>query len=368
MEMTNFGTEAHKSSTFKNALTGLMEQWNVPGCAIAVIKDGNVILCQGYGFRDIDKKLPVDEKTIFAIGSTSKAFTAITIAQLVDQGFIDWDMPVIEYMPEFELWDQAAGQHITVKDLLSHRSGLPRHDAVWYGATLNRRELIRALKHLQPSTDFRSTFQYQNLMFTAAGYLVECVVGKTWESFTQQHILDPLGMGNTNFSVQSFSSNENAAKPYTLADGSPKETSYRNIDTIAPAGGINSNLKDLLKWIGIHINRGRYGENQLVSEKNLQMTHTPTTFISSSFGRLLQSFQEIGEESYALGWFAHTYRGVKLLRHGGHIDGFSTQISFMPEINAGVIVLTNIGGSSFMYLPTFLVYDLLLEKPVIKSE
>jgi CubicO group peptidase (beta-lactamase class C family) len=346
--------------SFDRRVISEMEEWNVPGCAVAVIKDGEAIHTNGYGYRDLESRKQVNENTVFAIGSTSKAFTAVTAAILVDRGLLEWDRPVRHYLPDFELYDDAATRRMTVRDLLSHRSGLPRHDAMWYGSSFSRWEMMDRLRYLQPSADFRAIFQYQNLMFMAAGALVEKISGQTWEIFTEQNILGPLGMKRTSLTVDALRAVRNAARPYSSGDKGHKLLDYRDLDAIAPAGGINSCLTDLVKWIGIQLGGGKYLDRRIVSSEGLSQTHAPHTTIEYSPGRILQYFPEIGPESYGLGWFTHHYRGHRLLRHGGHIDGFSTQISFMPEINAGVIVLTNLGGSSHMYLPTFLAYDLLL--------
>ncbi len=362
------GTNTEAVSRFTDLdahIARMLSEWRSPGCALAVVKDGEVLVSRGFGYRDLENKMPVDEETVFAIGSTSKAFAAVTAAILVDQGLLEWDAPLRRYLPGFDLWDAFAAERMTLRDLLCHRSGLPRHDGVWYGSAFSRQELVENLRYLQPSADFRTTFQYQNLMFTAAGYLVEKVTGQSWESFTKQFILDPLGMERTSLDVEGIRGCTNAAHGYALNDAGHKLFPYRRLDNIAPAGGVNSCLADLVKWIQIHLNGGSYAGFKIVSPENLAQTHTPTTFIEDAYGRVLSLFPEIGSESYALGWFVHDYRGHRLLRHGGHIDGFSTQISFMPEINTGVIVLSNIGGSSFMFAPTFLVYDLLLGLPVL---
>jgi CubicO group peptidase (beta-lactamase class C family) len=343
----------------------VMPDWNAPGCAVAIIQDGHVVHWNGYGFRDIEKGLPVEYESVFAIGSTSKAFASASIAMLVDRSLLEWDTPVKQFLPDFNLQDEFAAERMTVRDLLCHRSGLPRHDALWYGTPFTRKQLVARLKYLQPSADFRTTFQYQNLMFMTAGYLLECVTGQTWEEFTQNNLLDPLGMRSTSLCMNGIITAKNAVRPYSAGANGNKLLPYRDLDTIAPAGGVNSCLADLVKWVSLHLEGGCYQNHQIISSENLAVTHTPATFIENSYSRLLQPFSEVGMESYGLGWFIHDYRGHRLLRHGGHIDGFSTQISFMPEIGAGVIVLSNIGGSNFMFVPTFLAYDILLGLPAL---
>lgn len=349
---------------YDDRIPRLMADWRVPGCAVAVVQDGAILHWRGYGFRDVEKRLPVDLDTIFAIGSTSKAFTSAAAAVLVDQGLLDWDTPVKHYIPEFDLVDAFAADRMTVRDLLSHRSGLPRHDGVWYGTSFSRKEVFDRLRYLPPSADFRTMFQYQNLMFMAAGYLIERITGQTWEQFTRRHLLEPLGMSRTSLGIAGIRTADNAALPYTASNGEYHCVPYRDLDVIAPAGGINSCLADLAKWVSMHLEEGSLENQPVVSAENLGVTHTAHTNIEDSYSRLLQPFKEVGKEQYGLGWFIHEYRGRRLLRHGGHVDGFSTQISFMPEIGAGVIVLSNIGGSNFMFVPTFMAYDVLLDHPM----
>ncbi len=350
---------------FDEQMPRLMADWSTPGCAVAIVKDGSILHWKGYGYRDIEKRLPIDLNTVFAIGSTSKAFTSATAAILVDEGLLDWDTPVKQYIPEFDLVDQLAAERMTVRDLLSHRGGLPRHDGVWYGTSFTRKEVFERLKYLQPSADFRTTYQYQNMMFMAAGYLIERITGQTWEEFTRRHILEPLGMSRTTLGIEGLRQTENVAVPYGVSNGENKSMPYRDLDVIAPAGGVNSCLADLAKWVCMQLEGGSLENHTIVSTENLFVTHTAHTNLEDNHNRLLLPFKEIGKEQYGLGWFIHDYRGRRLLRHGGHIDGFSTQISFMPEIGAGVIVLSNIGGSNFMFVPTFMAYDVLLDQPMV---
>ncbi|MEM5776463.1 MAG: serine hydrolase domain-containing protein, partial [Anaerolineaceae bacterium] len=171
--------KTNRFDAYDDRIPRLMADWRVPGCVVAVVQDGAILHWRGYGFRDVEKRLPVDLDTIFAIGSTSKAFTSAAAAVLVDQGLLDWDTPVKHYIPEFDLVDAFAADRMTVRDLLSHRSGLPRHDGVWYGTSFSRKEVFDRLRYLTPSADFRTMFQYQNLMFMAAGYLIERITGQT---------------------------------------------------------------------------------------------------------------------------------------------------------------------------------------------
>jgi len=194
----------------------IMQDWDVPGLGLGIVKGGEILLARGYGLRNVAEELPVDENTLFAIGSSSKAFTATAtaIVQLAEQGLLELDKPVIEYLPDFRMHDPYVTNNLTVRDLLCHRSGLPRHDLVWYGTDRNRRELFESLQYLKPSAGFREIFQYQNLMYMTAGYLSGQIKGSTWEQVVQEQLFDPLQMQRANFSVSAMQKDANHALPY----------------------------------------------------------------------------------------------------------------------------------------------------------
>src|SRR5580658_7512111 len=222
-----------------------LRDWKCDGFAIAIVQDGKVILSKGYGLRDVKKNLPVTEKTLFAIGSATKSFTVTSLGVLVDQGKLDWDKPVRDYLPDFRLWDQFATERMTPRDLVTHRSGLPRHDLMWYNSPFTRQELFDRLRYLEPNKDFRTNFQYQNLMFMTAGYLAGHVAGMPWEDHVRRVIFEPLGMSSTNFSVNDMQKSADHSQPYTVVKEQIREMPFRNIDTIGPAGSINSNVEDM---------------------------------------------------------------------------------------------------------------------------
>ncbi|MCE5208417.1 MAG: beta-lactamase family protein, partial [Chloroflexi bacterium] len=345
---------------FNEFVDKVLQDWKVPGMGIAVIKGDKVILAKGYGYRDAEKKLPVDAETIFAIGSSSKAFTSMDVALLVDQGKLEWDKPVREYMPTFKLYDNFATERMTPRDLLCHRSGLPRHDLMWYNSPLTRKELYERLRYLEPNKDFRTYFQYQNLMFLTAGYLVEYISGLTWEEFTRREIFRKLGMGRSNFSVEISKKEENAALPYGEQKKEVKLIPFRNIDAIGPAGSINSTVLDMAKWVITHLNEGKYKDKQIISKANLQQMHIPTTPIQGSFFPGMEEVKELGDTSYGLGWFLQPYRGRRLIHHGGNIDGFSALISFIPDDQLGVVLLTNMNSTVATFPIMLNLYDRLL--------
>jgi len=316
-----------------------MKGWKVPGLAISIVKDGKVVFAEGFGFCDVKKGLKVTPQTLFAIGSSSKAFTATAMGILVDECKLDWDNPVREYLPSFKLKDLFAAERMTHRDLVCHRSGLPRHDAIWYGASANRKELFNRLAYLEPSKDFRTIFQYQNLMFMTAGYLVGQIAGKTWEKFVQERILNPLGMNDGNFSVEDSKKAPDFALPYMEKKDKVIEIPFRNIDAVGPAGSINSNVMDMAKWVLLNLNKGKHGEKQIISEASLKQIHSPQMVMGEMFPGF-EKYNELFYDNYGMGWMITFYKGHLLLHHGGGIDGFTALVSFMPRDNMGIVVLT----------------------------
>jgi CubicO group peptidase (beta-lactamase class C family) len=320
----------------------------VPGAAIAVVKDNEVILAKGYGFRDVENKLPMTADTIMAIGSSSKAFTAFTLGTLVDQGKVEWDKPVRNYIPWFRLYDAQAGERLTPRDLVTHRSGLPRHDLVWYNnRTATREQLVRSLAYLPSTADLREKWQYNNLMFLTAGYLVETLTGKSWEDSVRALVFEPLGMGRSNFSVLDSQKDKDFALPYDERDGKVTKIPFRDITLIGPAGSINSTVNEMSRWAMVHINGGKYGDKQVIGANTLADLHKPYMTIGGVSTR-----PDITAPDYALGWMVDNYRGHSRVHHGGNIDGFSAMVSFLPNDGLGFVILTNKNGTG---LPELLI-------------
>jgi CubicO group peptidase (beta-lactamase class C family) len=348
-------TEKVSLKGFPEFINKTMEEWKVPGLAICIVKNGKVIFSEGLGFRDVKKGLKVTPQTLFAIGSCSKAFTATTMGILVDEGKLDWDKPVREYLPSFKLKDLFATERMTPRDLVCHRSGLPRHDLMWYNSSAGRKEIFDRLRYLEPSKDFRTVFQYQNLMFMTAGYMVGQIMRTTWEEFVQERIFDPLGMNDSNFSVEDSKKAPDFALPYTERKDKVVEIPFRNIDTIGPAGSINSNVTDMAKWLLLNLNKGKQGEKQIISEASLKQIHSPQMLSSQSI-----RYDELFYSSYGMGWGITAYRGHLLLIHGGGIDGFTALVSLMPRDNFGLVILTNLGNNPVPSIVAYNAYDRLL--------
>ena len=338
-----------------------MKLWKVPGLALAVVKDGEVVISKGYGFRSLAEESVVDENTIFPIGSSTKAFAATTLGMLVEEGKLDWDTPIQNYFPEFRLKDPVASQRITLRDLLCHRSGLPSHDFQWYNAPFSRGEIIERLRYLEPSKDFRSHWQYQNHMFFAAGCLAEKVTGQTWEELVQNKIFDQLDMKNTYSQISESIKSGNYSLPHADKLDKTEEIPFRDISTIGPAGAINSNIKDMAQWVALQLSRGQHGDKKLISPKLISEIHSPQMAMPEEARAAFNGeFPETSQVAYGMGWFIQPYRGITAIHHGGAIDGFTTMVSFMPEKNMGLVILSNLNSNPVPVILSYKVYDSLL--------
>jgi len=323
----------------------IMQEWQVPGVAIAIVTDTDILFSQSFGKRDLERDLPVTEQTLFAIASCSKVFTTMALAMLVDEGKLAWDKPVRHYLPSFQLADPVASERLTPRDLLTHRSGLPDNTLAWYNALISRKELVERLQYFEPTHDLRSAWQYNNMMYATAGYLLEVISGQSWENFVHQRILKPLGMVSTTcFPTEALQVSDVAA-PHRLADGQLQR--IRNYDhtretAMGPAGSIHSNLHDMSKWLQCLLRQGQYGEQdqRLVSQSKFQELITPQ-MVMPAMDFPTQGYTELSHSSYALGWWTLSYRGHSLAQHSGGIDGFSSLTTFLPDDKLGIVVLTN---------------------------
>ena len=337
---------------FDDYVNKAMKDWDVPGMAIAVVKDDKVVYAKGYGLREVGKTAAVDENTIFAIGSSSKAFTAASIAMLVDEGKLKWDDPVTKYLPGFQLFDPYVTRQMTVRDMLTHRIGLERGDQLWYATAYSREEVLRRVRYLEPSSSLRSRFGYQNIMFLAAGEIVPSVTKKSWDDFVTERIFTPLGMKNSGTSIRTLAKLDDVSSPHIKVEGKLEPVPWRLIDNIAPAGSINSNVTDMAQWVRLHLGKGKFDGKQLVSEAAVKEMHTPQTIIRIE-GQYPIIYPDAHFFNYGMGWFLSDFRGKKLVEHGGAIDGMRALVAMIPEENVGVVILTNVSGT---LLPQFLSY------------
>lgn len=332
-----------------------MRAWQVPGLAIAVVRNDSVIFARGYGVRELGKSERIDEHTVFAVASTTKAFTAALIGMLVDEKKVRWDDPVAVHYPGFRLKDAYATHETTLRDMLSHRTGLPRGDRLWYLSPYDRAEVVRRLRFLEPNTSFRSAYGYQNIMFLTAGQVIEAVTKQTWDDALQQRLLGPLGMRRSSTAVTALAALDNVARPHDRIDGTVTPIRWPNYDNLAGAGALNSSALDLAQWIRLQLARGSYRGTRVLSDSVVKEMQTPQTIIRMS-REAEEMFPEVHFMAYGLGWSLRDYHGRKLVGHGGALDGMRTEILMSPADGVGVAVLTNLDGTS---LPNAIAYRML---------
>jgi CubicO group peptidase (beta-lactamase class C family) len=330
-----------------------MKTYDVPGMAVAIVKDGKVVFSKGYGVRKLGEPTPVDENTLFGIGSNTKAFTAAALATFVDTGKISWDDPVYERLKGFEMYDPYVSKEMRIRDLLCHRSGLGLGEGdlmFWPQTTFTRDEVVYRLRFLKPKTSFRTTYAYNNLMFVTAGQVVAAVSGESWDDYMREKILQPLGMNSTNTSTTAYKPGANWAIPHSKVDGKLQPIAFEALDNAGPAGSINSSVADMSKWILLQLNRGKIPgtETRIFSEKSSREMWAQQMVVPISEAPPETKSLERRFSGYGMGWGLRDYKGRKLIGHSGGVAGFVTRVMLVPEENLGVVILTNAEeGSAF---------------------
>jgi CubicO group peptidase (beta-lactamase class C family) len=344
-------------------VTGALATWNVPGLALAIVRHDSVIYARGYGVRTVGTNDRVDDRTVFAIGSCTKAFTTAALAMLVDEGKVRWDGHVTTYLPGFELADPYVTRELTIRDLVNQRAGLARFDLLWYESDFDRAEIVRRMRFLKQAESFRSQYGYNNLMYLTAGQVVAAASGMSWDDFIQRRIFDPLGMRSSSTSVTALAGHEDVASPHRTRLGVTSVVPWYNIDNVGPAGSINSNVDDMAQWIRLQLGRGTMSGKTLVSAAALGETHTPQTAIPMA-GAFHTLFPGTHFVSYAMGWLTYDYRGHVVIWHNGGIDGFSAMVAMLPEDGFGVVVLTNVENTLVYNAVLDWLFDRELQAPV----
>ena len=314
-------------------ITEAMDEWKVPGLAITVVQNGEVALVRAYGLRDVEAGLKATTDTQFLIGSVTKSFTATGLALLVDEGRMDWKKPVRDYIPEFRLYDAVATDRVTVRDLLCHHSGLPRHDWIWMPGDLSPAQMLAAMRYLEQGDDIRSTFQYFNLGYLVASIVTERVSGQSWTEFTRARLTDKLHM-NVTFTVEDLAAAADAAMPYVMDGDSRLRSKLWPIRATA-AGGVNTSIATFANWLHLHLDKGEFEGQRLLSPALIQELQTPRVHVAAS------EFAEYGDTHYGLGFRLHSYRGERVVWHGGGWSGWSTLMKMLPDRGVGVAVFTN---------------------------
>lgn len=327
----------------------VMDTWHGPGMAIAVVKDDKTVFAKGYGVRELGKPDKVDENTLFEIASNTKAFTAAALAILVDEKKLNWDDKVSKYLTDFQLYDPWVTNELTVRDLLSHRVGLATFsgDLLWYQTTYSTDEILRRARYLKPVRGFRAGYGYQNLMFMAAGRIVEKVSGKPWADFVRERILTPLGMNRTNTSVRDLK--DNYAVPHNESGGSLRPLSLGRYESAGGAVRINSSVADISKWIRLLLGRGTFEGKQIFSSQQSWQMWQPNIMIPVSENSIKNNPTR-HFRAYGMGWDLFDYQGRKVISHSGGLDGMLSYTVLVPEENAGFVILTNNESPSFLIM------------------
>ena len=333
-----------------------MKMWQVPGLAMAIVQDGKLVFSKGFGVRKLGEAAPVDSQTLFAIGSSSKAFTATALAMLVDEGKIDWDTPVVGILPRFRLSDPWVSGILCLRDMLSHRSGLKGADILWIWKEnyLNREQILARMQYEPMAFPFRTKWHYNNLMFLAAGQMIPALTGVSWDKFIQKRIFAPLGMKSSNTSIRQLSGQKNLAAPHVLENGKVEPIKYRSVDMMAPAGAINSNITDMSKWLRFQLAGCVWKGKTMVKPKTVNQMRSPQ--ISMPIPYPTEALPGAHFLGYGLAWFLQDYQGIKVVHHGGNIDGMTALVALVPEKDFGFVILSNLDCTR---LRDVLMYELL---------
>jgi CubicO group peptidase (beta-lactamase class C family) len=323
-----------------------MKTFDVPGMAVAIVKDGKIVVAKGYGVRRLGDSTPVDEFTMFGIGSNTKAFTTAALATLVDEGKLSWDDPVYQRLPGFVMYDPYVSHEMTIRDLLTHRSGMGLGEGdllFWPHSTYTREEIIYKLRFMKPASSFRSHYAYDNLLYMTAGQIIPAVTGTSWDDYVRQRIFRPLVMAHSNVSNANIQPDEDRAYPHSRVEGKLQVIPFENLDNAGPAGAVNSCAADMAKWVQLQLNRGKFADRdgRLFSEERSKEMWSPQIILPISDQPAALAGLKANFADYALGWGLRDYHGRKLVGHTGGVGGFVSRVMLVPEENLGVVVLTN---------------------------
>jgi len=352
-----------KLSDFDAYMVQVLKDWNTPGIGVGIVVHDKLVFAKGYGYRDYDKKLPFTPATLCQIASNSKLFTAVAAGMLVEEGKLTWNKPVRESVPTIQFYNDQLNDNVTLRDMLSHRTGVTRHDLIWFKSPFTRKELFEKLKYLEPQEPMRETFLYNNLMYAAAGNIIELKSGKTWEQFVRERIFAPLDMNTTTYTISDMTQHPDHGVPFLEKRDSfelYKIPYYEDTEGVAPAGAIISNIDELSHWLIALMNDGRYNGKQVLPANVLKATLQPAIGLPNTLGES-QGFWELLNPAYGMGRQTAAYRGHLITYHGGDLPGFHSQVSFLPNDKIGVIVLVISDHSAPLYnIVSYDVYERLL--------
>ena len=354
---------AKKLQGFDSYMEKILKDWNAPGVGVGIVVNDKLVFAKGYGYRDYGKKLPFTPTTLCQIASNTKLFTAVAAGLLVEEGKLTWDKPVRNSVPAIQFYDDVLNNNVTLRDMLAHRTGITRHDMIWYKGDFTRKELFERLKYMEPKEPMRQTFLYNNMMYAATGYLVELQSGKTWEEFVRERIFRPLDMNATVYTVAEMLKHDDHGVPFT----EKRDTTelyripyYEDTAGMAPCGAIISNIDNMSHWLIALMNDGKCAGKQVIPSRVLKATLEPAVSLPNIWAET-KGFWELLNPAYGMGRDTVSYRGHLLTYHGGDLDGFHSQVSFMPRKRIGVIVFV-IGNhcASLYNVVSYNVYERLL--------
>jgi CubicO group peptidase (beta-lactamase class C family) len=324
---------------FDGYVEQLLKDWNAPAVGIGIVMGDDLVFAKGYGYRNYGQKLPFTPQTLCPIASNTKLFTAVAAGLLVNEGKLTWDRPIRESVPSIRFYNQELDASVTLRDMLSHRTGITRHDMIWYRSAFTRQELFERVRYLEPRTAIRQMFLYNNLLYAAAGYIIELQSGKTWEAYVREKLLQPLGMSHTVFTIAEMTGQSDAGVPFTEKRDTTELYQipyYEDMEGVAPAGALISNVEEMSHWLIALMNNGNYGGKEVIPPSVLKTTLEPAMAQPNT---LLEThgYREVLNPAYGMGRGTASYRGHLLTYHGGDINGFHSQVSFLPEERIGVI-------------------------------
>ncbi|HEX8361760.1 MAG TPA: serine hydrolase [Longimicrobium sp.] len=333
-----------------------MRDWKIPGLALAIVKDDSVVYARGWGVTGPGGP-PVDPQTLFASASTTKAFTTTALAMLVDEGKLRWDDPVTKHLPAFQLRDPHTTRELTVRDLVTHRSGLAAADELWYASGAPTADIVRRLRFQEPQSSLRSRYAYNNNAFAVAGEVIRAASGLPWDEFVRRRILEPLGMRATLTGLAGLEERANHAKPHMEIGGAIRPVGHRALDNIGPAGSMNSSVAEMARWLRFQLDSGRVGGRRLVSDSSFREMLSPQTVIPVASRYPAARLARPNFTAYGLGWFLQDYRGRKLAMHTGSIDGMSALVALVPEERLGLVVFANLDHAELRHALMYRIVD-----------
>jgi CubicO group peptidase (beta-lactamase class C family) len=341
----------------------VLEDWDTPGLAVGIVHGDSLVFARGYGVRTLGEPERVDPHTRFAVASNTKAFTAAVLGTLVEDGQLDWDDRVTDYLPGFQMWDPWVTRDIRIRDLLTHRSGLATFggDHLWIGSENGREEIVSRIRYLEPVGPFRASFHYQNLMFLVAGMVAEAVTGQSWDDLIRERIFEPLGMTESSTSVDDLAGLVDVASAHEVVQGELTVVAYDDVDGVAPAAAVNSNVVDMARWMRANLAEGELDGRRIFSvatAREMQSIQYPlgvSAWAAENLGRRFNG--------YGLGWFVSDYRGQKVVSHSGGLTGMISLQTLLPDVGLGVIVLTNYAPDAPTSAITYRIVDAFLGQP-----